>query len=248
MKISIITVCYNSEKHIKRCINSVRSQTKQIYEHIIVDGRSSDDTLRILTDYFDEDDGYLKKLISEKDDGVYDAMNKGLKIASGDYVWFLNSDDKLTDENVILYLQHSFSNKKPNMIVGATKIKNDKKVTRTYSPFKVSKWYIPQQPHPSILVDLNFLRTHKIFFDSSKIIASDYKMQLEVIKHKGVIFLCDRIFTDMYVGGISNSTFKYKILGWYESYQVYNDVFGRGGIKNTIYKILAKISQFKGKK
>lgn len=248
IKISIITVCYNSEKYIERCINSVRSQTRKIHEHIFVDGDSSDQTLKILTDYFDQDDGYLKRLISEKDDGIYDAMNKGLKIASGDYVWFLNSDDKLTDVNVILYLQQGFNHKKPTMIVGATKIKNDKKVIRTYRPFKISERYIPQQPHPSMLLDLNFLRTHKIFFDTSKLIASDYKIQLEVIKHKGVIFLCDRIFTNMYVGGISNSTLKYKILGWYESCQVYNDVYGRGGMKNTLYKILAKVSQFKVKK
>lgn len=247
MKISIITVCYNSEKHIKRCINSVKHQTEKIYEHILIDGDSSDQTLNILNKYIDQNDGYSKKLISEKDNGVYDAMNKGLKIASGDYVWFLNSDDKLADISVVSYLQQNFNKEKPTMIVGATKIINDKKTIRIYSPFKINNRFIPQQPHPSMLVNLNFLRTYKIFFDTSKLIASDYKMQLEVIKHKGVTLISNRIFTYMYVGGISNSTLQYKVLGWYESCQVYNEVFGRGGMKNTVFKIMTKFSQFKGK-
>ena len=89
MKISVITVCYNSENTIERTIKSVLSQTYQDIEYIIVDGLSTDKTLEIVNKYKDK----IAKIISEKDTGLYDAMNKGIDNASGEYLMFLNSDD-----------------------------------------------------------------------------------------------------------------------------------------------------------
>lgn len=245
MKISIITVCFNSEKFIQRCIDSVRHQKTSAYEHILIDGQSNDKTIEIINNYINYNDHYKKKVISEKDNGVYDAMNKGLNIATGDYVWFLNSDDMLTDLNVISDITEILLKHKTTMIAGSTRIVNEKKLIRRYNPVEANERFIPQQPHPSLLINLEFLRNKNIVFDSQKSIASDYKMQLEVIKNDGETSIFNRVFTDMYVGGISNSTLKYKLMGWFESYIAYNEVFGKGGFLNSLYKIGSKMSQYR---
>ena len=85
LKVSIITICLNSSKTISRTLESVRDQKYELIEHIIIDGNSSDETLKICKKF-----GHISKIISEKDSGVYQAFNKGLKMASGDIVGFLN--------------------------------------------------------------------------------------------------------------------------------------------------------------
>ena len=92
MKISIITVCYNSEKYISSAIESVLNQTYGDIEYIIVDGGSADTTINIVKSYEPLFKGRMK-WVSENDNGIYDAMNKGIKMASGDFVGILNSDD-----------------------------------------------------------------------------------------------------------------------------------------------------------
>ena len=90
MKISIITVCFNSEKTIEDTIKSVLKQSYKNYEYIIVDGKSTDNTLNIIKKYEGKFDGRLK-YISEKDKGIYDAMNKGIKMSAGDIIGLINS-------------------------------------------------------------------------------------------------------------------------------------------------------------
>ena len=92
IKVSIVTVCYNSEKTIERTIKSVLNQTYKNIEYIIIDGASTDKTLEIVDRYIDLFNGRLK-VISEKDDGIYYAMNKGIKIATGKLIGIINSDD-----------------------------------------------------------------------------------------------------------------------------------------------------------
>ena len=96
MKFSIITVCFNSEKTIGETLRSVSSQNYENVEHIIIDGGSSDDTLCIVNNY-----KHVTKIISEKDKGIYDAMNKGINLAEGNVIGFLNSDDVFYSENII---------------------------------------------------------------------------------------------------------------------------------------------------
>jgi len=244
LKISIITVVFNAEKHIQRCLDSIKNQTERIFEHVIIDGSSTDQTSTIVNKYIKEDDGFNKLCISEKDNGVYDAMNKGLNMATGDYYWFLNSDDKLADLNVIYNVKKILSQNQSDMIAGSTIIKNNTKILRIYTSKKSSSRYIPQQPHPSLLVKSKFLEEMNIRFDSSKKIVSDYKMQLEIIKNGGTLHICDNVLAEMYVGGISNSSLKYKILGWVESYKAYKEVFGSGALINTFLKISSKFTQY----
>ena len=91
-KISIITVCYNSEKTIERTISSVITQSYRNYEYIIIDGLSSDKTIYIVKKYSEDNNIFF---ISEKDNGIYNAMNKGISFATGDIICLLNSDDWL---------------------------------------------------------------------------------------------------------------------------------------------------------
>ena len=97
MKVSIITVVYNNKKTILDAILSVRNQTYRHIEHIIIDGGSIDGTLEIIKDNLNEN----IILISEKDNGLYDAMNKGIKLATGNVIGILNSDDMYNNFNTI---------------------------------------------------------------------------------------------------------------------------------------------------
>jgi hypothetical protein len=96
MKISIITVCYNAAGHIESCLSSVAEQTWPDIEHVVVDGLSTDATVAIVRRYH-----HVTTLISEPDHGIYDAMNKGLDLISGDYVLFLNADDTLVSADAL---------------------------------------------------------------------------------------------------------------------------------------------------
>ena len=119
-KISIITVVYNSETLIERTIKSVLEQTYSNIEYIIIDGASKDLTLSIIKNY----EFLISKLISEPDNGLYDAMNKGLALATGDYVCFLNSGDELFNINTLEDIVKS-TNTSPDVIYGETVIVNE---------------------------------------------------------------------------------------------------------------------------
>lgn len=114
---SIITVCYNASNQLKTTIESVDSQSCRLYEHLIIDGASIDDTFKILNAC----DKSLRKIISENDNGIYDAMNKGLGMAQGDYVIFLNAGDRFHDKNTLqIYADAIMDNDYPGIVYGQT--------------------------------------------------------------------------------------------------------------------------------
>src|SRR5690554_4968142 len=106
MKVSIITATYNSEAHIADCVRSVNSQTYDNIEHIIIDGASKDNTLEIINSLPNR----VTTTVSEHDKGIYDAMNKGIKAATGDIIGILNSDDFFASNDVIENIVKEFSN------------------------------------------------------------------------------------------------------------------------------------------
>ena len=114
VKVSIITVTYNSEKYLADCIASVRKQTYSNIEHIIVDGKSTDGTLKIIQ----KNSGSLAHWISETDHGMYDAINKGIKMATGDIIGVLNSDDMLASADVIMDIVACFDEKQVDSVYG----------------------------------------------------------------------------------------------------------------------------------
>ena len=115
--ISIITATYNSAKTLNDTIQSVLRQTNKDFEYRIIDGGSTDETLDIVKSYETEFSGRLK-WVSEKDEGIYDAMNKGIKMSSGDVIGILNSDDFYTDEDVLQTVADNFRNYSVDAIYG----------------------------------------------------------------------------------------------------------------------------------
>ncbi|WP_316851331.1 glycosyltransferase family 2 protein [Pedobacter agri] len=106
MKISIITVVYNAEKYIKDCVESIIYQSHQDIEYIIIDGESIDGTLEVIKKYKQ----YLTHFVSEKDNGLYDAINKGISLASGDVIGILNADDMLVNKDIVSQVANAFIN------------------------------------------------------------------------------------------------------------------------------------------
>ena len=121
MKISIITASYNRGKTIRHTVESVLRQTYPDFEYIVVDGGSTDNSIDIVKEYQVAFKGRLK-WISERDKGIYDAMNKGIRMATGDVVGILNSDDFYTDENVLQTVADNFMNYSVDAVYGLSLI------------------------------------------------------------------------------------------------------------------------------
>ncbi len=117
--ISIITVCYNAEEEIEKTIKSVLGQTYKPFEYIFVDGKSNDGTMAIIEKYVPEFEkiGIVVKLISEPDAGIYDAMNKGIKISGGEWINFMNAGDCFHDQNVLEQI-HGYMEEDEDIVVG----------------------------------------------------------------------------------------------------------------------------------
>jgi glycosyltransferase involved in cell wall biosynthesis len=151
MKISIITVCYNSEAFITSAIDSVLSQSYPDIEYIVIDGASKDGTISIIHSYGDR----IAKVVSEPDKGIYDAMNKGLALANGEVIGILNSDDFYPHDSVIEEVVKAFEvNPNVDMVLGNVdfvKSENVSKPVRLYSSFNFEPWklrfgFMPAHP------------------------------------------------------------------------------------------------------
>lgn len=203
-KISIITVCFNSEETIKDTIESVVSQKFSDYEHIICDGGSTDNTINIL----DSSSHSKLKYVSEPDDGLYDAMNKSIALAQGEYIGFLNSDD-VYSSNEVLSIIGEHLNENVDAIYGDinyTKWENLEIVTRKWKSkqFKTGdmmKGWMPA--HPTFYCKREILKKSG-GFDLSLPISADYDLMLRLLE-KDKIRCCyiDKILVHMREGGMS---------------------------------------------
>ncbi len=182
MKITIITVCYNSASHIEDAINSVAGQDYQEIEHIVIDGNSDDGTQQILKKYSSK----IADWISEPDHGIYDAMNKGIKKATGDVIGILNSDDFYFDNQVLTKVAKAFSDRETDAVFGDLIFvdpNNLNHTVRTYSsnrwhPDKFAKGYMPA--HPTFFVKKKFYDKYGLFETDYKI-AADYEMLIRLL-------------------------------------------------------------------
>ncbi|WP_310438745.1 glycosyltransferase family 2 protein [Sulfuricurvum sp.] len=210
MKISIITVVYNNKSTIKDAIESVLSQTYQNIEYIIVDGASTDGTVEIIQNYGDK----ITTFISEKDKGIYDAMNKGLKLATGDIVGILNSDDFYIDNHVISKVIQIFQdNPVDSMFADLVYVhpNNLEKIVRYYdsshfSPKKFAYGWMPA--HPTFFIKREIYKKYGYFKTDYKI-AADYELLARFLgKLKISYFYYKSPIVKMRTGGISTNNFK----------------------------------------
>ena len=210
MKISIITVVYNNEKTIKDALNSVLGQTYKDIEYIIIDGKSKDNTVSIIKEY----ENKLGYFISEKDFGIYDAMNKGIKAATGDIIGILNSDDLYQDSTVIETVVTQFiQNPTLDIVYGDlvyVKSDNVDKVVRNWksNPYDTNFFEngnVP--PHPSLFVKKKVYEKAGLFNLDFKL-AADYEFMLRIFKkHNFKSKYINKVIVRMRLGGATNQSF-----------------------------------------
>jgi glycosyltransferase len=248
MKFSVITPTYNSASSVKETIRSVAIQNYPDVEHLIVDGLSTDKTLEVI----ESNASSTLFCVSEKDQGIYDAMNKGFSRSSGDVVSFLNSDDVYCDENVLTDVALVMEDDSIDFVFGdISMVSATSKIYRVWQSDEKCRQLISgsQIPHPALFVRRTVLEKLNPPFDSSLKISADLKQQLIFVNKmrcKGEYI--PRILVTMALGGASTGSIGGYITGWNESARVYNEVFGRGGILFTARKVASKLKGLKLKK
>jgi len=205
MLISIITVCHNSATTIRDTLASVATQTYANIEYIIIDGGSTDDTLQILKEYPDA----ITKSLSESDHGIYDAMNKGIERATGEYILFLNSDDILLHDRVIEDAAKAISTKHPDIVFGDMAIFNptsgvtERKRQRNLTRIHVFK-NMPCQP--SVLYSRSVFSKCGLFNTAYRIVSDFDWMTNAILRHTVSLQYIGIALIRFRTGGISSNS------------------------------------------
>lgn len=211
LKISLITVVYNAQNTIERCINSVLRQKFNNIQYIIIDGGSTDNTIQIIDRYRDKIDFFL----SEPDNGLYDAMNKGIAHATGDVIGTLNADDFFADDDVLEQVAHVFANRQTSIVYGDLDyIKPDGKIIRkwrsgAYQSGMFNWGWMP--PHPTLYCRRELfekLGVYSLEYGS----AADYELMLRFIHaHKTSAVYLHKVMVKMIIGGVSNKSLSNRV-------------------------------------
>lgn len=208
MKISIITVTYNSESTIRDTLDCIKNQTYNNIEHIIIDGKSKDNTLKIISEY-----KHKLTVISEQDTGIYDAMNKGIKISTGEIIGILNSDDFYLDNNIIRNIADIFlSDNELDILFGNllyVKENNTSKIVRKWISIPYYKNFFENgnvPPHPTLFLRKKVYKDAGLFNLKFKL-AADYEFMLRIFKkHSYKSQHLNEYLVKMRLGGESNKS------------------------------------------
>jgi glycosyltransferase involved in cell wall biosynthesis len=214
MKVSIITVCYNSASHVEDAINSVAAQDYGNIEHIIIDGGSTDGTIALL----EKHDGRIASWISEPDRGIYDAMNKGIGMATGEVIGLLNSDDFYYNSSIISQVAAAFEDQKIDAVYGDLIFIDPENLNRTVRTYSSAKWsparfargYMPA--HPTFFVRRKYYEKFGLF-ETDYRIAADYEMLIRLLfVNKLKYKYLPLTMVKMRKGGVSSSGIKSNIV------------------------------------
>ena len=247
MKVSIITATYNSKSMIKSSMDSVISQDYPNVEYVIVDGKSNDNSLDII-------EGYIKmnfpiKLISEKDEGVYDAFNKGIMLTTGDIIGFVHADDFLNSNTILSEIVSIFENNDVDGVYGDlqyVKVSDTNNVVRNWKsrpfyPEMIKNAWMP--PHPTLFLRKEVYEKHG-HFDTSYKISADYEFILRIFKDQFLNFeYLPKVITTMRLGGISNGSLRNIALKVKEDYRAMRK-HKVGNILTLARKTLSKLDQY----
>lgn len=214
MKISVITVVYNAQDTIKRCIESVIGQNYNNIEYVIIDGGSTDNSLQVI----DQHKSHIKVLISEPDQGIYDAINKGIRLATGEIVGTLNADDFFADQEVLSAVAQAFSNSDTEIVYGNLDYINSAgKITRKWKSHACGKnsfnrGFMP--PHPTFYCRRYLFEKHG-FYSLEYGSAGDYELMARFLHNWQIrSFYLNKVMVKMQVGGISNSNLMNRFKAW----------------------------------
>jgi len=245
MKISLITVTFNNYNTLKHTIKSVEGQGYPNLEYIVVDGGSSDGTKDLLISSVST----VTKWVSEPDNGIYHAMNKGLEMATGDVIGFLHSDDYFANQNVLNSVARVFCEVDVDMVYADLEYvmaQEPERIIRKwksgyFSIDKVRRGWMP--PHPTVYFSRELL-SKTGFFDTSFRIAADYEWLLRCLTIQGLnIRYLPEVTIKMRAGGVSNRSFKNILKKSTEDLRAIHR-HQLGGIFTLLLKNISKIEQF----
>lgn len=253
LKISMITVCYNSGDTIRSALASVFTQRHDSVEYIVVDGGSVDGTIEVIRGHRDK----ISKFVCEPDNGIYDAINKGICHATGDVIGLVHADDVLADESVLSDVSQEFGKHRQRVdaVYGDLVYVDRQDLSRVirhwksgdYLPGRLKFGWMP--PHPALFVrretyEKVALRNGE-YFDTRLSIASDYDLMVRLLNQMNIsLAYLPRVLVKMRVGGVSNRSLRDVIRKSWEDYLVMrrNRI---GGIGTLISKNVRKLPQFK---
>lgn len=246
MKVSIITAVINGVETIEDCIKSVLCQSYKDVEYVIIDGNSTDGTLDVINRYKNK----IAKVVGESDKGIYDALNKGIKLATGDIIGFLHSDDFYANDRIIEKVADVFMKYNVDSCYGDLQYvyKNDtKKVIRHWksSKYEHGKFkYGWMPPHPTFFVKKKIYDEYGYFNTNFKI-AADYELMLRFLEgHRISTYYIPEVLIKMRLGGMSNRSFKNMFIKSSEDYRAWKINNLNGGFYSILLKNLSKIPQF----
>lgn len=213
MKLSIITATYNSAATVADTLECIQKQDHPDIEHIIIDGGSTDDTINIIKKY-----SHISRFVSEKDNGIYDAMNKGIAIAGGDIIGILNSDDVYASPDILSLVAQTFEEHPQAMALYADLqfVQRDdmSKVVRSWKAGRYTKssfYYGWMPPHPTFFVRREVYDTVGAF-NINLGSAADYELMLRILlKHNIKATYINKVIIKMRVGGVSTGSLKNRI-------------------------------------
>jgi glycosyltransferase len=246
MKVSVITVTYNSAETVEDTIKSVVNQDYKDIEYIIIDGLSKDNTLEIVSKYKEQ----IAKVITEKDHGIYDAISKGINNATGDIVVALNSDDMYASNDVISKVVELFKSSHADAVYGDLNYVDRFDTTKVVRKWKSGaykkghflKGWMP--PHPAFFVR-NYCYHKYGSFNLSLKSAADYELMLRFIhKHQIKVAYLPKLLVNMRAGGQSNVSFKNRFKANREDRKAWEINGLKPGFLTLLRKPLSKIKQY----
>lgn len=245
MKLSLITISFNSAPTIEDTIKSVIFQNYFDLEYIIVDGGSTDNTLEVINKYKNK----IAKIISEPDKGIYDAMNKGIGMATGEVVGIINSDDFFIDDSVLSNVVNEFENNNVDAVYGDIVYVDREDTSKHVRYWKAGEYekkklnYGWIMPHPAVFIKKEIYNKFGLFNLDFKI-AADYELLLRFLKNGMKVSYLPKTLVCMREGGFSASGFGKRRAGWVElkkAWQVNNFLLPCFFI---VRRILHKLNQY----